>query len=70
MSSFDEEELTYDEYDDMVRDVWNYTSNLNLASPPAADGVDGDPSVRDLLQQIRATVTRDLGLNSASSVRS
>ena len=61
-------EFTHDEYDDMVRDVRNYTSNLDLASPPAADGVVGDPSVHDLLEQIRATTTRDLSLNPASSV--
>ena len=54
----------------MVRDVRNYTSNLDLASPLAADGVVGDPSVRDLLERIRATTTRDLGLNAASSVPS
>ena len=30
----------------------------------------GDPSVRDLLKHIRATTTRDLGLNPASSVPS
>ena len=53
MSSFDEGEFTYDEYDDMVRDVRNYTSTLDLASPQAAEGVVGDPSVRDLLEQIR-----------------
>ena len=38
VNGFDEGEFTYDEYDDMVRDVRNYTSNLDLASPPAADG--------------------------------
>ena len=70
VSGFDEGQFTYDEYDDMVRDVRNYTSNLGLASPPAADGVVGDPSVRDRLEQIRATTTRDLGLNPASSVPS
>ena len=70
VSDLDEGEFTYDEYDDMVRDVRNYTSNLDLASPPAADGVVGDPSVRDLLEQIRATTTRDLGLNPASLVPS
>ena len=70
MSGFDEGKFTFDEYDGMVRDVRKYTSNLDLASSPAAVGVVGDPCVRDLLQQIRATVTRDLGLNSASSVRS
>ena len=70
MSGFDEREFTYDEYDDMVRDVRKYTSYLDLASPSAADGVVGDPSVRDLLEKIRATTTRDLGLNPASSVLS
>ena len=70
MSGFDEGEFTYDEHDDMVRDVRNYTSNLDPASPHAADGVVGDPSVRDLLEQNRATTTRDLGLNPASSVPS
>ena len=70
VSGFDEGEFTYDEHDDMVRDVRNYTSNLDPASPHAADGVVGDPSVRDLLEQIRAITTRDLGLNPASSVPS
>ena len=70
MSGFDEREFTYDEYDDMVRDVRKYTSYLDLASPSAADGVVGDPSVRDLLEKIRATTTRDLGLNPASSLPS
>ena len=65
MSGFDEGEFTYDEYDDMVRDMI-----LDLALPPAADGVGGDPSVRDLLEQVRATTTRDLGLNPTSSVPS
>ena len=70
VSGVDEGEITYDVYDDMVQDVRNYTSNLDLASPPAADGVVGDPSVRDILEQIRATTTRDLSLNPASSVPS
>ena len=65
VSGFDEGEFTYDEYDDMVRDMI-----LDLALPPAADGVGGDPSVRDLLEQVRATTTRDLGLNPTSSVPS
>ena len=70
MGDFEDGEFTYDEYYDMVRDVRNYTSNVDLASPPAADGMIGGPSVRDLLEQIRATTTRDLGLNPASSVPS
>ena len=70
VNGFYEGEYTYDGCDDMVRDVRNFTSHLDLASPPAADGVVGDPPVRDLLVQIRATTTRDLGLNPASSVPS
>ena len=70
VGDFEEGEFTYDEYDDMVRDVQNYTSNVDLASPSAGDEMVGDPSVRDLLEQIRATTTRDLGLNPASSVPS
>ena len=38
----------------MVRDVGNYTSNLDLSSPPDADREVQDP-VRDLLQKIRET---------------
>ena len=37
VSGFDEGDFTYDEYDDTVRDVRNYTSNVNLSSTPAAD---------------------------------
>ena len=50
VNGVDEGGFTHDEYDDMVRDVRNYTSNIDLASSPAADGVVGDPSVRDLLE--------------------
>ena len=70
VNGFDEVEFIYDEYDDMVRDVRNYNSNLDLASPSAADGVVGDPSVRDRFEQIRATTTCDLCINPASSVPS
>ena len=54
----------------MVRDKRNYTSNLDLASPSAADGVVRDPSVRHLLEKIRAITSLDLDLNPASSVPS
>ena len=37
VSGFDEGEFTYDDYDDMIRDVRNYTSKLDLSSPAAAD---------------------------------
>ena len=52
VSGFDEGELTYDDYD-MVRDVRNCTSTLDLSSPAAADRAVEDLSVRDLLEQIR-----------------
>ena len=48
----------------------NYTSNLDLASPSAADRVVSDPSVRHLLEQVLAISTLDLGLNPASLVPS
>ena len=61
VGGFDEEDFTYDEYHDMVRDARNYTSNLDLSSPPAADREVQDPSVRDLLQTIRATTNHPHG---------
>ena len=67
MSSFDEGEFRYDDYDDMVRDVLNHTSKLDLSSPVAADQVVEDLSVRDLLEKIRGTTDRDLDFNPASS---
>ena len=66
MSGFDQGEFMYDDYD-MVRDVRNYTSKLNLSSPAAADRAVEDLSVRDLLEQIRETTDRDLDFNPASS---
>ena len=67
VSGFDKGDFTYDEYDDMVRDVWNYTSKLDLSSPPAADREVQDPSVRDILQTIRETINRDAVANRNSS---
>ena len=58
VSGFDEGEFTYDDYD-MVRDVRNCTSTLDLSSPAAADRAVEDLSVRDLLEQIRETTDRD-----------
>ena len=67
MSGFDEGDLSWDEYDNMVRDVRNYTSNLNLHLPPAAHREVQDPSVRDLFQTIRETTSRDAGADRNSS---
>ena len=67
VSGFDERDFTYDEYNDMVRDVRNHTSNLDLSSPPAADREVQDPSVRDLLQTIRGTTNGDPAANRNSS---
>ena len=58
VSGFNDGDVTYDEYDYMVRDVRNYTSNLDFSSPPAANLEVQDPSVRDLLQTIRKTINR------------
>ena len=50
VSAFDEGELTYDDYDDMVQDVRNYTSKLDRSAPAAVDRAVGDLSVRDRLE--------------------
>ena len=52
VSGFDEGESTYDDYDDLVRDVRNYTFNQDI-SAPSSDPVVADPSARDLLEQTR-----------------
>ena len=67
VSVFHEGEFTYDDHDDMVQDVRNYTSKLDLSSTAAADRAVEDLSVRDLLEQIRETADRDLDFNPASS---
>ena len=59
MSGFDEGEFTHDDYNDIVRDVRNYTSKHDLSSPAAADRAVEDLSVGDLLEQIRETTDRD-----------
>ena len=56
-----------DSYDDMVRDVRNCTSTIDLRSPAAADRAVEDLSVRDLLEQIRETTDGDLDFNPAGS---
>ena len=66
VSVFCEGEFTYDDYDDMVQDVRNYNSRLDLSSTATADRAVEDLSVRYLLEQIRVTTDRDLDLNPAS----
>ena len=66
MSGFDEGEFTCDDYDDIVREVRNYTSKVDFSSPAAADRAVEDMSVRDLLEQIRETTERDIDFNPAS----
>ena len=67
MSGFGQGEFAYDDYDDMVRDVRNCTSTIDLRSPAAADRAVEDLSVRDLLEKIRETTDRDLDFNPAIS---
>ena len=67
MSGFDKGEFTYNDYDDMVLDVRNYTLKLDLSSPATADRAVEDLSVRDLLEHMRETIDRDLDFNPTSS---
>ena len=61
VGGYDDGEFTYDGDDDMVRDVRNYTFNHFIDSP-SPDHAVGDPPLIDLLEQIRETTDRDLGL--------
>ena len=63
-------EFTYDDHDDMLIDVRNYTSNhsVDSLSPECAvGGAVGDPSAIELPEQICETTNRDLGLATAGS---
>ena len=67
---FDDGEFTYDDHDDMLRDVRNYTSNHSadsLSSERAVGDAVGDLSAIELLEQICETTSRDLGLAPAGS---
>ena len=67
---FDDGEFTYDDHDDMLRDVRNYTSNhsVDSLSPNRCAGdVVGDPSAIELLDENCETTNRDLGLAPAGS---
>lgn len=63
---FDDGEFTYDDHDDMLRDVRNYTSNHSVDSIPPEHAV-GDLSAIELLEQIVETTNRDLGLAPTGS---
>ena len=67
---FDDGEFTYDDHDDMLIDVRNYTSNHSvdsLSPERAVGGAVGDPSAIELPEQICETTNRDLGLATAGS---
>ena len=67
---FDDGEFTYDDHDDMLRDVRNYTSNHSADSASPEHGVGdavGDLSALELLEQTCETTNRDLGLVPAVS---
>ena len=65
---FDDGEFTYDDHDDMLGDVRNYTSN-HLADSPSPERAVGDAfgdlSAIEILKQICETTNRDLGLEPA-----
>lgn len=69
VSGFDEGKFTYDEHDDLVRDVRNYTSCLDLSTPPV-DTTTADTPTIDLAARIRTTTARDLRVTPASPVGS
>ena len=67
---FDDGEFTYDDHDDMLRDVRNYTSNhsADSVSPERAVGdAVGDLSAIKRLEKNCETTNRDLGVAPAGS---
>ena len=69
-NGLEEGEFTYDDVDDMVRDIRNYSSNIDLSSSPAAGQEVRNPSVRDLFEQIKEITNRDAGINHTNSASS
>ena len=66
----DDREFTYDDHDDILRDVRNYTANqsVDLLPPERAIGdAVGDPSAIELLEDICKKTNRDLGPAPAGS---
>eukprot|EP00903_Cladosiphon_okamuranus_P019283 g17724.t1 len=61
---FDDGEFTYDDQDDMIRDVRNYTTNHSVDALSPTHAV-GDPSVLELLEDISNVTNRDLGIDPA-----
>ena len=61
--------FTYDEHDDLVRDVRDYTSRLDLSTPPV-DNTTADAPTLDLVVQIRETTARDIHGAPASPIGS
>ena len=69
-NGLEEGEFTYDDVDEMVRDIRNYSSNIDLSSSPSAGQEVRNPSVRDLFEQIKEITNRDAGINHTNSASS
>ena len=54
----------------MVRDIRNYSSDIDLSSSPAAGQEVRNPSVRDLFEQIKEITNRDADINHTNSASS
>ena len=63
----EEGQFTYDDVDDMVRDIRNYSSKIDLSSSHAAGQEVRNTSVRDLFEQIKEITNRDSGINQTNS---
>lgn len=55
----EEGDFTYDDHDDMVLDVWNYTSRLEFSSSPGPNQEIQDPAVQAWVDSIQATNDRE-----------
>lgn len=65
VGGFDDGDFTYDEGDDLVRDVRDHTSNIDIHGPsPNIDAA--DPFVTTLIGQIHDVTNRDIGIGTAA----
>lgn len=67
LSGLDKETFSYDDPEDLMRDMRNYTSRVDLGSPSSDNRTSDDESVRSLLDRIHDVNTLDLHVAPAST---
>lgn len=65
VSGFDQRTFSYDDSDDLLRDLRNYTSRVHLGNSSSENRTSNDLSVRSLLDRIHEITARDLNVAPA-----